>query len=159
MELLFNIFIGLVLIVFFVESTTFDGMTVSTDKIGANGFPQMIIIISFMLLLYITYNYIKNKGKAKKDVFNIKDKGFRIMLINIVLLAIYIFTMNYIGFILGTFIFIIVAAWSMGYREKVKSLIFSLVLTMSITLVFGKVFYVALPRGLGLLREISYFIY
>ncbi len=159
MELLFSIFIGLVLIVFFVESTTFDGMTVSTDKIGANGFPQMIIIISFLLLLYITYNYIKNKGKAKKDGFNIKDKGFRIMLINIVLLAIYIFTMNYIGFILGTFIFIIVAAWSMGYREKVKSLIFSLVLTMSITLVFGKVFYVALPRGLGLLREISYFIY
>lgn len=159
MELLFNAFIALILIVFFIVSTTFDEISVSTDKIGANGFPQMIIIISLILLAYITYDHIKNKGKGKKSVFNIKDKGFRIMLINIILLAIYIFTMNYIGFILGTFIFIIVAAWLMGYREKVKTLVFSLVLTASITLVFGKVFYVALPRGIGLLREISYFIY
>lgn len=159
MELIFNIFIALVLLVFFVSSMGLEGMDISTDKIGASGFPQMVIGIGFLLLLFITYNQIKTRSKQQKNVFNFKDKGFKTMLINIGLLTAYIFTMNYVGFIVGTFVFALVAMWSMGYREKIKGLIFSLVLTMGITLVFGKVFLVALPRGIGLLRELSYFIY
>lgn len=160
MELLFNFVIGIVLLIFFKESTKIDGMVISSDKIGANGFPQTIIIISFILLIYISYKNIKNRNKAGlKESFNFKDKGFKVMVASIGLLAVYIFTMNIIGFILGTFLFSVLASIIMGYRETLKTVIFSLVLTVAITLIFGKLFFVSLPRGLGILREISYLIY
>ncbi len=159
MELLFNIFLALFLIVFFLISMTFEGITISTDKIGPEGFPQMVIIISAFLLFFITINTIKEIKNSKKEKFNFNDKGFRVMVVNIVLLAIYLFSLNYIGFILSTFLFSLVAIWSMGYKSKGKAVIFTIILTLSITLVFGKVFFVSLPRGIGLLRELSYLIY
>ena len=56
-------------------------------------------------------------------------------------------------------IFSVLSAKVMGYKENVKTLIFSLGLTVGVTLIFGKLFFVGLPRGIGLLREISYLIY
>ncbi len=71
MELLFNGFIGLVLLIFFMESRKIEEITISSDKIGASGFPpQIIIAISFILLIYITYKNIKNI-KENKDEKNI----------------------------------------------------------------------------------------
>ena len=159
MELLFNIFLAVFLIVFFVVSTTFQGITISSDKIGADGFPQMVILISAILLMFIFIKQIKNMKNSSKEKFNYKDKGFKIMIINIVLLTFYIFTMNYLGFMISTFTYSLIAIWSMGYKDKVKGIIFTLILTASITIIFGKVFYVSLPRGIGLLRELSYLIY
>lgn len=160
MELLFDGFIAIILIIFFIASKDIDGMTVSSDRIGASGFPQIIIIISFVLLIFITYKNIKKikEGRAKTK-FDFKDKGFRVMVMSIVLLAVYIFSMNIIGFILGTFIFSILAAKIMGYNENIKALLFSLGLTIAITVIFGKVFFVSLPRGIGILRDISFLIY
>ena len=160
MELLFNGFIGLILLVFFMESRKIEEVAVSSDKLGASGFPQIIIAISFILLIYITYKNIKNiKENKDEKTSKFKDKGFRTMLISIVLLAVYIFTMDIIGFILGTFIFSMLASRVMGYKDTMKTLIFSLVLTLGVTLIFGKVFYVSLPRGIGFIRELSYLIY
>lgn len=160
MELLFNGFIGLVLLVFFMESRKIEEITISSDKIGASGFPQIIIAISFILLIYISYKNIKNiKENEGEKTSKFKNKGFRIMLISIVLLAVYIFTMDVVGFILGTFIFSMLASRIMGYKETLKTFIFSLVLTVTITLVFGKLFFVSLPRGVGVFREMSYLIY
>ncbi len=160
MELLFNGFIGLVLLIFFMESRKIEEITISSDKIGASGFPQIIIAVSFILLIYISYKYIQDRKKdGSKSNLSFKDSGFKTMIISIGLLAAYIFTMNIIGFILGTFIFSILASRIMKYDERLKILIFSSVLTVSITLIFGKLFFVSLPRGIGILREMSYLIY
>lgn len=160
MELLFDGFIAIVLMIFFIASYQIDGITISSDKIGASGFPQAIIIISFMILIFISYKNIKNiKSGKQENKFNFQDKGFKIMVLSMGLLAAYIFTLNIIGFILGTFIFSVSAAKIMGYNENLKTLIFSLGLTVGVTLIFGKLFFVGLPRGIGLLREISYLIY
>ena len=158
MELIFNGLIGMILIVFFISSMSFSDVTVSSDRIGANGFPQMIIIISLILLIYITYKTIKDRDESKER-FNFKDRGFKTMILSVGLLATYIFTLNIIGFILGTFIFSILAVRIMRYDDTLKTIIFSLILTASVTLIFGKVFFVALPRGIGILREISYLVY
>lgn len=160
MELVFNGVIAVILVIFFAESTKIGGITVSNDKIGANGFPQMIIIVSLILLVYLTFKSVKNKNKNDgKEEFNFKEKGILTMILSIGLLGAYIFTLNIIGFILGTFFFSIIAAKVMGFDNNLKNIVFSIVLTASITIVFGKVFFVALPRGVGILRELSYLIY
>lgn len=78
MELVFNIFLAVFLIVFFAVSTTFQGITISSDKIGADGFPQMVILISAILLLFIFIKQIKIMKKSTKEKFNFNDKGFGI---------------------------------------------------------------------------------
>ncbi len=159
MELVFNLIIGIFLLVLLALSTNFGGMKISTDKIGPGGFPQMVIVISLILLAMISYNSYKERGKRKKGLFDIHDKGLKIMLLNIGLFGVYIFTLNYLGFIIGTLLFGIASLWNMGYKGKAKGILFVLILTLSITLIFGRVFYIALPRGLGILRELSYLIY
>lgn len=160
MELIFNGFIAIVLMVFLVFSMNLEGMTISSDVIGAGGFPRVISLISLMLLAYITYKNIKDKSKSEnKEAFDFKDKGFKIMILSIGLLGVYIFTLNTVGFMLGTLVFSVIAVKIMGYDDNLKAIIFSVVLTVAITLVFGKVFFVSLPRGIGFLREISYLIY
>ena len=157
MEYIFNIFLALILIVFFVVSLGFGGMTISTDKIGPQGFPQMVILISAVFLIAITVRMIMNMEKTEKINFN--DKGFRIMLLNIAIFAAYIFGMNYISFVISTLIFSMVAIFAMGYRSGGKAFIFTLILTVGITLIFGRLFFVSLPRGIGIFRELSYFLY
>ena len=160
MELTFNIFLALILIVFYGVSTTFGGMTISTDIIGPQGFPQMIIVVSIVLLVINTVSIVKKtKNGNKKEKKERNDEGVKAMLSCIALFAAYIFTMNYLGFLISTFVFSIVTIWALGYREKVKGIAFVIILTLVITLVFGKVFFVSLPRGIGILRELSYFIY
>ncbi len=156
MELLFNIGLVALLGFLFFNTLSFDSTGISTDKIGPAGFPQMVIIIALLLVAYNTYILLKNKSD-KKDV--IDKKGFRVMVINIALVTAYIFTLNILGFFVGTLLFSLAAIYSMGYREHLKGILFTLILTVGITLIFGKFFYVALPRGIGILREISYFIY
>ena len=65
MELIFNLFIAALLLLF-KESKTIEDITISTDRIGASGFPIMVIMISFILLIYITYDYLKNKKEKSK---------------------------------------------------------------------------------------------
>lgn len=160
MELIFNGFMFLVLLVFFIDSTKIDEVTVSTDKIGAAGFPQFIIIISAILLIYISIKKVREMKKGKtSEKQEYKDIGYKRMFLTIVLLGLYIFIMNIIGYILSTFIFSVLASYTMGYRDMKKVVIFSLILTVAITLIFGKVFFVALPRGISIFREVSYLIY
>jgi hypothetical protein len=159
MELVFNIFLAAFLIVFYAVSLSFGGMTISTDQIGPGGFPQIVIILSLIFLLINTVDLLKNKKNTKKTKFDFHDKGFKIMIIGIALFALYIVLLNLLGFMLSTFIFSSVTIWMLGYREKLKGLAFTLILTISITLVFGKFFFVSLPRGIWILRELSYLIY
>lgn len=160
MELVFNGVLLMVLIIFFIASTNFSDVSVSSDKLGASGFPQIIIAISILLLAYITYTKIKEmKAGGEKEKFDFKDEGFKRMVLSIVLLTVYIFSMNTIGFIVGTFLFSVLVIRAMDYKESMKTIMFSLALTLAVTLIFGKVFYVSLPRGIGVLRELSYLIY
>ena len=74
-------------------------------------------------------------------------------------IAAYMILMIYIGFTLSTLAFVFVNPIVMGYKKYKVLALYSVVLTVALILVFGKIFYVPLPRGIGFLREISYYIY
>jgi len=74
-------------------------------------------------------------------------------------LAVYMAALNFIGFILSTLAFTYVNPIVMGYKKYRALAIYSLILTVVAVVVFGKFFYVPLPRGIGFLRELSYYLY
>ena len=55
--------------------------------------------------------------------------------------------------------FIFIGARAIGYASNLKLALFTCMVTGILVLVFGSFFSVPLPRGMGLLRELSYMIY
>lgn len=156
MEIIFSFILVAILIGLFISSLGFGGIVISTDKIGPGGFPQIIIIICLFLMALVIWDNIKNKNKKEEDLTR---KGTKILVLNIVLLGIYIFLLNIAGFFVSTILFGLAAIRNMGYRSLGRSFVFILILTVLVVLVFGRVFYVSLPRGISFFRMFSYYLY
>ena len=116
----------------------------------------MIIILCLFFMALILWDQVK---KPKEQNKSLTPKGLRVIALNVALFGLYLFFMNVIGFILTTFFYGTVAIRTLGYKSIKRSVIFMLILTALITLIFGRVFYVSLPRGLGILRQLSYLAY
>jgi putative tricarboxylic transport membrane protein len=159
MEMIFNIAMGLFIVLYLVLSLLLNKESLSGDVLGAGGFPIILGIIGLVILAVITAKVAKDKTKIPIPLLNLKSGEGKVLALNITILAAYLLLMDVIGFTLSTLLFIFGSARAMGYKKMVMLSVFSLVLTVVLVLSFGKGFFVPLPRGIGIFRELSYFIY
>jgi hypothetical protein len=134
----------------------------------ARAFPQLLLI--FMLLLVIVDSAHKiieitkrpgaknnqsneaiaqdtadTKAKNIIEIFSIPKVG---VFFAIVLMFIFLLFIHIVGFTIGTFIFVILAAWSLGYKN-LKTLFFSTIgITCFMYLIFIVIMKSFLPQGL-----------
>jgi magnesium-transporting ATPase (P-type) len=155
LELVFNGFLMLFLFGILMMSRQISGVKISSDTIGPSGFPQTIIVIAIIILVTLSYRLIKVK-KSENIVDSQKLKTVGLVM---TMQFAYIFALNILGYIVSTLIFPFFIGRTIGYRKNAILAIFSIILTAVMVLVFGNLFSVPLPRGIGLLRELSYFIY
>ena len=158
-EIVFNILIGLGVLFYLVQAIQLPTTDNPADVLGAGGFPIVIGIIALIGLAMITIHTIKEKRKVDIPMLNLRSIDGRMVFINVLVLAAYVGLLDVIGFVLATLIYLLVAPLSMGYRKPVVLALFSSVTTAIMTVVFGIVFYVPLPRGVDLFRDLSYLIY
>ncbi len=158
-ELVFNILIGLGILFYLVQAIQLPATDNPADVLGAGGFPIILGVIALIALAMITIHTIKEKRKVDIPMLNLRSIDGRMVFINVLALAAYIGLLDIIGFVLATFIYLVVAPLSMGYRKPVVLTIFSSLTTAIMVVVFGIVFYVPLPRGVELFRELSYMLY
>ena len=64
-----------------------------------------------------------------------------------------------LGFAVSTMLYLFIAPASFGYSKWSMLTVFSIAGAVVLVGVFGTVFYVPLPRGIGLFRELSYLVY
>lgn len=158
-EIAFNILIGLGVLFYLAQAIQLPSTDNPADVLGAGGFPIVIGVIALIGLAMITIHTIKEKRKVDIPMLNLRSIDGRMVFINVVVLAAYVGLLDVIGFVLATLIYLVAAPLSMGYRKPVVLAIFSSVTTAVMTVVFGIVFYVPLPRGVELFRDLSYLIY
>ena len=158
-ELVFNIILGAGLIFFMVESMGLPAGENPNDIFGASGFPEILSILALIVLIFITVTVFREKRKINIPMFNLRSADGRKLVINVLLLAGYVALLNVLGFCITTVLYLFSGAVAIGYRKWVTLTIFSIVTTAVLVVVFGSVFYVPLPRGVGMLRELSYMIY
>ncbi len=159
MELIFNIVIALFMIGYFFLASQFNVTTVTGDVVGAGGYPKVLAILGLILLLLISVNVIKNKEKVRIPMLDIKSKDGKAVLLNVLMLTGYLVLMNIIGFLISTPLYLFGSTRLMGYKKYVPLLIYTAILSTVLVVIFGKVFYVPLPRGIGIFRELSYSFY
>lgn len=158
MELLFCLVLAAALVYLLTVALGFAPQTVAGDVLKAGGFPVIIIVIALVVLFFIMLGYVRKCKKDGKPIFS--GEGIhRNVLANVGIVTGYIVLMNVAGFALSTLAFTFLNARVMGYKNYKALTIFSAIVTVALVLIFGKLFYIPLPRGLGFLRELSYYVY
>lgn len=159
MEVVFNIFIAAIMLGYLLLAGQLSATTVTGDILGADGFPKVIAIIGLILLVLITFEIIKKKPVVKIPMFDLKSKDGKAVTLNAAILATYLVLMNYIGFMISTPLFLFSSTKLMGYKKNLALILYTVTVSVILVVVFGKIFYVPLPRGIGIFREASYLIY
>ncbi len=158
-EIFFNILAGLAIAFYLFKAMQFRDIENGIDVFGAGGFPQIIGFLGLIVLIVITIRTLKEKHQVNIPLFDMTLPGSRILLANILLLAAYIALLNVLGFAVSTILYLFIAPASFGYDKWVLLTVFSLLSASILVGVFGTVFYVPLPRGIGIFRELSYLVY
>ncbi len=158
MELLFNLFIGCVLLMFLFCGATISNTSVAADHLGAGGFPMIFAVIGLVLLSCGTLQTLRApKAAAAPSGVTVMDYK-RVGVIVLLLLA-YILTIKSLGFAIVTLLFTAGSITALGYKSYGKTAVFSLLFTVMLIVIFGRVFFIALPRGIGVIKEFSYYLY
>ena len=158
-EIAFNVFLGLIMALFLVQALQLPATGNPSDILGAGGFPVILGILGLIVLAAITIRVIREQRSVKIPLFELGTADGRALALNIALLLTYILLLDVIGFVLSTMLYLPLAGFFIGYRKAVLLGIYTIAVTATVTVVFGILFVVPLPRGIGTLRELSYLIY
>ncbi len=166
MELIFDVFLVCVFAVFFFLSGSISEVTIANDNLGSSGFPRLIALVAIVLLVFsiafrVQLLIRKRSSEQQSDEAKIGiAKNLYIRLFAMVfLLSFYIVFLKQLGFVLETLLFIYLCLVIMGERNHLRSAVFSVAFTALLVIIFGRVFFIALPRGIGILREVSYYLF
>jgi len=163
MELVFNAVLGIIFLLFFVLSTQIPHRSTSADVVEASGFPMVFSVIALFLLAYSTYETLKERknttsGKPKETIKLTKEGLVRLSVVVVMTIG-YIFTVNTLSFTLVTLVFLFFCVTVIGSNRYLLNAVFSLISTLTLTLLFGRLFMISLPRGVGIIREFTFFLY
>lgn len=158
-EIVFNLFLALGIVFYLFQSVQLPATDNPIDVLGASGFPIIIGVLALIVLALITRKVVKEKRQVHVPMFELHTIDGRMLVINVFLLAAYIGLLDVIGFALATLLYLIVCPLSIGYTKKLKLAAFAFATTVVLVLSFGLLFYVPLPRGIGMFRELSYLVY
>ncbi|MFC0472532.1 tripartite tricarboxylate transporter TctB family protein [Halalkalibacter kiskunsagensis] len=156
-ELLIGIALIVLCILIYSQSGDFPQFNETTLNPGS--FPQLIAILlallSLILIILKGKELLSQKAEIhKKNVSEYLKELFveyKLVFIAIVNLFLYIFLMQFIGFVVTTIIFIIVTGLIIGPKKKkdiVKISIISVVITVTAYIFFENVLYVRFPSGI-----------
>lgn len=140
----------------FAASLTIQSL--SLNLIKADFFPKMDAILLGILGIALLWDGLRKAGQASEESKGEEKSGMsqgtRCMIITLALIAVYIFCLEPIGFLLSTFVYLVIQMLVLAdesHRKKKDILLFvilSLVVSVGIYLLFTRVFYLMLPSGL-----------
>src|SRR5699024_981959 len=135
------------------------------DSLGAGGWP--VFVLSLMLLLSII---LLVRSVLEKKRFVIRDNDsveedeetttYKIKLFArhwyvFVILALYFFTMPFLGFLVSTFFFVLFLTCLLNMKKKIIIFLTGLISSVALTFLFATFLKLPLPRGQSIFYELS----
>ena len=140
--------IFLLLVSFFVFWISKDFPSSKTG-IGVSTFPKLLAGVLIIFSIIIIIQAIKNSSFSKKEpIFKEFKMGHKLIIAVIIILIIYIQTLEVLGFILSSFLLLITLMFIFGERRKIILLLVPLLFSVVLYLVFSKMAMVFLPEGI-----------
>lgn len=156
-----EILIGLALIalalVIYIRGGSLPSLTEAYFDAGS--FPRLIaalLILLSIILILSKLNELRKRKPAEEKVSNKERMSafygeYRLVILTTAVFFVYIFLLQFIGFVVSTILFIIGAAILIGYRKRKEVLTISavaVILTLSMYFFFENVLHVRFPSGI-----------
>lgn len=144
----------------FFETKAFGSLDVF-GGLGPEYWPQFVLVSLMALCVGLAVSTIRTALKAeilKAPTINFSADNVRFVAA-VALIASYLGLLPAVGFLVLTPVLMIAFMVLLGERSKVWIFSIPFVLTVGIVLVFTKIMYVPLPRGMGLFLKISHLLY
>ena len=113
------------------QTTTAIYVKILSISLGILGFVQLIL--TFFHVNLSLNNLIKSPKK---------------FLILVILLVIYVWIINVLGFNVSSVLYMVITMYAMGYRKHIKAILISILTTFSVYFLFYKIFEIPLPKGM-----------
>ncbi len=140
-DITINVFIYVILLLFLL------GLDGIPEK--ATYYPVFMLVASFVVNSLVLIGNIKNLRTETEDNTTVdNDANFLLVIVFIIFMAIYIFMMIKIGYIVSTLIFIFASLKIMKVSNKGILIFVPIILTASLYLIFTYLLIVTLPTGL-----------
>ena len=125
---------------------------------------SLILVVGLMissLAVVIRYGLQKLRsgqvGDKTEEFLKVEKNDKITMIMFIALNVAYIFSLRYIGYIFGTILYLSFTYRYFGTKGTKKLILLPLCLVAIFVLVFGRLLYIPLPRGVGVFYEITSF--
>ena len=143
-----------------LETRTF-GTLDAYGKLGPDYWPKFVLVTIMAISAGLAFNTIRGilRGTISASKKIDLSMGTLRLLCATALIAGYLLLLPYVGFLVLTPIQMIAFMFLLGEKSKIWIFTIPFVLTVSIVLVFTKVMYVPLPRGVGIFLDISRLLY
>jgi len=145
----------------FFETKAFGSLDVYGGGLGPEYWPQFILVSLMALCAGMAFNTIRTALKdkdLKTPKLSFSTHNIRFIAATS-LIAVYLLLLPVVGFMVSTPVMMIAFMVLLGERSKFWLSTIPFVLTLGIVLVFTKVMYVPLPRGMGIFLKISHLLY
>ncbi|HOP95551.1 MAG TPA: tripartite tricarboxylate transporter TctB family protein [Dictyoglomaceae bacterium] len=139
-----DIVIGIILILlslFFLK----EALNFPESHTGLN--PGTFPIIAFCGIIFLSIVLIvRALLKEKPKVLKFTKKEFKVLILSVVSLILFVVSINYIGFLYASTILLFLISLIAGVKPWFKAIIFSFIVSFLMYYLFGKVFLVIFPK-------------
>ena len=151
---------------FFIQTLQIEALR-GYERMGPAFWPRfnligMIILSVVIMLRSLMRKETHDSGEAATAEHPAKPAGFRHLKYVFYCAAIlfgFILAIDYLGFLPAAFVATAGLIYFLGERKKWLVLLVSFGLVAGIYLLFGKLMYVPMPRGVWIFEKLSYFLY
>ncbi|WP_250886823.1 tripartite tricarboxylate transporter TctB family protein [Bacillus sp. SM2101] len=107
------------------------------------GLGFLLVILAFLLFLQN-----KQETEQEREKRNVDPKEIRMLLVVLIIIIIYIFLLEIIGFVINTFLFLLVLIRLLGYKKWLSNTLVSIILPIVIYFAFNYLLKIYLPQGI-----------
>lgn len=129
-------------------------------KLGAAWWPRLILGMGMVCTILSAFFAMRKYRKAenvKKTKISKKEVGSLGISAGIIILALLL--IQYVGFLGAAPVLLFGFTFQLGSRKLLSLVLFPLLATFVFAFLFGRFMEVSLPRGLGIMRVLSFYLY
>lgn len=112
----------------------------------SRGYPLALLIISYIMTFYLLISSVVKMKTENKQETQVMEQA-KIIIPYCLMIAVYLFLMTKIGYILSTVVFMLASLVYLKLKNKVLMIALSVVMTIILYFVFTNFLTVILPRG------------
>lgn len=119
---------------------------------SAGMFPMLASAVMVGCMLVVVVQTLRSEAEPHAEGEGAVGHFFRrvappVVLVSSLVIAAYMFALEWLGFLVGSYLFLVVAMWVLGSRRLMANLVVSAVVLAAIYAIFQTAFSVILPEG------------